>query len=392
MMKTLALQAKEHLVQTIIPFWIRLRDEEYGGFYGKVGFDLTWYKKASKGSVQTSRILYFFSEAAMLLDCDDCRRSADHAYQFLIHHCFDPVYGGLYWSLTYNGDVEDSVKSSFNFAYGILALTSYFRLTGKEEALQKAKDLQALVELHFADEIGYKEVLSQDFKTNPNDDTRFSKGTFGGEKTMNTMLHLLEAYHTLQAASPDEKLLQRIHTLCTLFTTHVYDNQQKALTIYFDRSLQKASDYRSFGHEIEASWMLSNCAEGIHEQQLVRLCDTLVQQVYKHAFTNGSVVDEKHNDNVVRRRVHWVQAEAVLGFIAAYERNPLKQEYLEAAQAIWTFIQTYLVDRRNQSEWFYQVDEHGNVTEPYALVWSWKGPYNNGRMCMELIKRYTEHI
>ena len=179
MMNLLAHQAKEHLEKTIIPFWVSLKDEEYGGYYGKVGFDLTWYKKASKGSVQTSRILYFFSEAAMLLNREDCRRSADHAYQFLMHHCFDSEYGGLYWSLTYNGEIEDPVKSSFSFAYGILALTSYYCLTGKLEALQKAQELQEQEELHFADEIGYKEVFSQDFKANPNDDTRFSNGNFG---------------------------------------------------------------------------------------------------------------------------------------------------------------------------------------------------------------------
>lgn len=393
MMKLLALQAQEHLEQTIIPFWVRLRDEENGGYYGKVGFDLTWYKKASKGSVQTSRILYFFSEAASLLNRDDCRRSADHAYQFLLHHCFDPVYGGLYWSLTYNGDVEDPVKSSFSFAYGILALTSYYRLTGKEEALQKAKELQELVELHFTDTIGYKEVLSQDFMSNPNDDKRFSKGNYGGEKTMNTMLHLLEAYHTLYQASPSEKLLQKIHMLCSLFVTHIYDKEHNALTIYFDSSLQKASDYRSFGHEIEASWMLANCIADLGHDELAEslgvLCDTLAQQVYENAYKHGSVVDETHNEKLRSRRVHWVQAEAVLGFVSAYERNPKKLEYLEAAHAVWSFIQTHLVDRRAQSEWLYQVDEQGIVTEPHALVWSWKGPYNNGRMCMELIKRYT---
>ena len=392
MMNLLARQAKEHLEKTIIPFWVSLKDEEYGGYYGKVGFDLTWYKKASKGSVQTSRILYFFSEAAMLLNREDCRRSADHAYQFLMHHCFDSEYGGLYWSLTYNGEIEDPVKSSFSFAYGILALTSYYRLTGKLEALQKAQELQELVELHFADEIGYKEVLSQDFKANPNDDTRFSKGNFGGEKTMNTMLHLLEAYHTLHQASPDAKLLQKIHMLCSLFATQVYDKERKALTIYFDGSLNKASDYRSFGHEIEASWMLSSCAMGTHTEYLISLCDTLVQQVYEHAYKYNSVVDETHNEKVQARRVHWVQAEAVLGFISAYERHPDKKEYLEAANGIWTFIQMHLVDQRSQSEWLYQVDEKGTVTEPHALVWSWKGPYNNGRMCMELIKRYTQSI
>ena len=389
MSKQLALEAREQLEQVIIPFWLRMKDNEYGGFYGKVGYDLTCFKKAPKCLVQSSRILWFFSEAAMLLDREDCRRSADHAYQFLSNHGFDHQTGGLYWSLSYNGEPEDLTKSSFNFAYAILALSSYYRLTAKKEVLEQALDLYVLLESHFSDEYGYKEVLQKDFSPIPNEDLRFSKGDLNGERTMNTLLHILEAYHALYQIAPDKKLVHQIERICNLFLTHVYDPERKALAIYFDNTMKPVSDYRSFGHEIEASWMLTRCAQKLPEgSKLASVTKTLVEEAYLHAYRNNSLMDETHTPLRRRRRVHWVQAEAVMGFLTAYQSYPEHHEYLDTANAIWDFIKNHLVDTRAQSEWLYMVDEDGTITEPYDIVWSWKGPYNNGRLCMELIKRF----
>lgn len=389
MSKQLAIEAREQLEKVIIPFWLRMKDNEYGGFYGKVGFDLTCFKKAPKCLVQSSRILWFFSEAAMLLDRDDCRRSADHAYQFISNHGFDQKNGGLYWSLSYNGEPEDMTKSSFNFAYGIVALSSYYRLTGKQEVLDQALELYKMVETHFADAYGYKEVQQNDFSAIPFEDLRFSKGDLNGERTMNTLLHLLEAYNALYQIAPDQKLASKIERICNLFSTHVYDPRRKSLAIYFDNTMKPVSEYRSFGHEIEASWMLKRCSKKLpDDSKLSVIAKTLVEEAYAQAYRHNSLMDETHTPQMRRRRAHWVQAEAVMGFLTAYQSDPGHSEYLDAATSIWKFIQTSLVDTRAQSEWIYMVDESGTIVEPYDIVWSWKGPYNNGRLCMELIKRF----
>lgn len=390
MNKQLAFEARKQLECVIIPFWLRLKDSEYGGFYGKVGFDLTCYKKAPKCLVQTSRILWFFSEASLLLHRKDCRKAADHAYQFIDNHGFDQHMGGLYWSLSFNGEAEDKTKSSFNFSYGIVALSAYYRLTGNKKALEQAFQLYTLLESHFADEYGYEEVLQDDFTAISYKDLRFSKGEITGERTMNTLLHLLEAYQALYKIAPEQKLQDKITRICSLFVTHVYDPSRKALAIYFDRYMNPTSDYRSFGHEIEASWMLSRCSEKfLQDSELPTIAATLVQEAYRNAFKGNSLMDELHTPEKLDRRVHWVQAEAVMGFFSAYQASPSLIEYRDAAQSIWNFIMEYMVDTRPHSEWLYMVDASGTITEPYDIVWSWKSPYNNGRICMELIKRFA---
>lgn len=395
MMNHLAQEALTQLQTKIVPFWQNLKDEEYGGFYAKVGYDLTCYKKATKNTVQLARILYFFSEASRIIQCPDCRRSADHAYTFLTSHSFDRVNGGLVWSSVYNGEVEDPVKSSFAFGYGILALVSYYRLTQKEEALSYALELYTLLEKHFADEIGYKEVLSEDFKANASEVHRFAKGEFGGEKTMNTLLHLLEGYHSLYLVTQSDEILSRIRAIHHLFLTNVYSKDYPGLSIYFDNALKRTSEYRSFGHEIEASWMLAHSLEGLppHERDddLLALCDHLAEGVYREGFTTNSIMDETHNEHVRRRRGHWSQAEAVLGFYFAWTRNPKKEYFLKGVEAIWSFIHAYIVDKRPNGEWLYVVDQDGSVTEEHAVVWPWKGPYNNGRMYLHVIEYNGKH-
>ena len=76
--------AQQMLDGTILPFWLGLRDEENGGFYGYLDFDLNLDKKAEKGCILNSRILWFFSESAMLTPRPDLRDAADHAFRFLL--------------------------------------------------------------------------------------------------------------------------------------------------------------------------------------------------------------------------------------------------------------------------------------------------------------------
>lgn len=86
------------LLHNIITFWKGLRDDTYGGYYGYMSQELEVDKTAEKGCILNSRILWFFSEAAMLTGREDLRREADHAYTFLMEHCLDRENGGVFWS------------------------------------------------------------------------------------------------------------------------------------------------------------------------------------------------------------------------------------------------------------------------------------------------------
>ena len=118
-MSSIKQAAEEMLLQTIIPFWKGLRDEENGGFYGYMDFDLKLDKKAEKGCILNSRILWFFSEAAMLTGRADLAEDARHAYQFFLKNCYDEANGGVYWSCDYTGKPQDTTKHTYNQGFAI---------------------------------------------------------------------------------------------------------------------------------------------------------------------------------------------------------------------------------------------------------------------------------
>lgn len=99
----LAEEVREHLQTELIPFWQGMKDEKNGGFYGYLGYDLKIDQEAVKGCILNSRILWFFSNAYLLLKEEELLESARHAFLFLKDRFLDRKYGGVYWSLTCEG-------------------------------------------------------------------------------------------------------------------------------------------------------------------------------------------------------------------------------------------------------------------------------------------------
>ena len=180
--RTFAGDVKKHLTERIIPFWKSLRDEEYGGYYGWLGYDLVLDKKAVKGCILNSRILWFFSNAYLLLGEKSLLQEAEHGWNFLKDRCVDRENGGVYWSLSYDGKPEDTTKHTYNQAFAMYALSSYYDASGDREALELAWDLYHLIETRCRDEYGYLEAFNIRFE--PEDNDKLSENGVMAEKTM----------------------------------------------------------------------------------------------------------------------------------------------------------------------------------------------------------------
>ena len=160
---TLREEVKEELLWHIIPFWKNLRDDEWGGYYGWLSYDLSLDKKSEKGCILNSRITWFFSNAYTLLKEESLLDEAKHGYAFLKQHCVDRENGGVYWSLNYDGTPLDTTKHTYNQAFSIYALSSYYEVAKEKEALELAYALYRLIEPKCRDEVGYLEAFTKDF-------------------------------------------------------------------------------------------------------------------------------------------------------------------------------------------------------------------------------------
>ena len=382
-------EVKAHLLNDIIPFWKNLRDDEFGGYYGYMDYDLKVDKKAVKGCILNSRITWFFANAYTLLKDESLLEEAKHGFAFMKEHCMDKENGGIFWSMKYDGTPEDTTKHTYNQAFSIYALSSYYEATHDEEALVMAKELFHIIETKCTDEIGYKEAFDKEFHEVEND--KLSENGVIAEKTMNTLLHVFEAYTELYRVAKLPEVKERLEWIMDTFADKVYNPKRHRQEVFFDRNMNTILDLHSYGHDIETAWLMDRGVEVLgekkYEEKMTPITKDLTSEIYKVAFDGHSLANECEKGVVNVHRIWWVQAETVIGFLNGWQKDPSRTEYLEAAKSEWQFIKDHVMDKRQGSEWFWEVDPSGKPYEGRPIVEPWKCPYHNGRMCFEVIRR-----
>lgn len=384
----MAEEIREHLTKEIIPFWKGLKDENNGGYYGFVGSDLKIDKKAVKGCILNSRILWFFSNAYLTLKDKTLLAYAEHAYRFLLESCVDKEYGGVFWSVTYDGQPEDTTKHIYNQAFAVYALSSYYDASKDKQALNTAMELFRVIEEKGFDEGGYKEALDRSFA--PTDNDKLSENGVMADRTMNTLLHVFEAYTELFRVSGEERTGEKLKWILDTFKDKIYNPALHRQEVFFDNDMNSIIDLHSYGHDIETAWLLDRGLDVLKDRKRKEIFGPiiadLVAEVYRAAYYNDSLSNECERGVVDKKRVWWVQGEAVVGFYNQYQKDPAHTEYREASESIWRFIKAHIIDAKS-GEWYKHVDDQGVPEAGNPIVEPWKCPYHNGRMCMEMIKR-----
>lgn len=379
-------EVRAQLEQKILPFWMGLKDETFGGFYGYMDNNLILDRTADKGCILNSRILWFFSSAAEALKSDGLRQYADHAMDFF-RRFEDPDHGGVFWSVTYDGKPSDTTKHTYCQAFAIYGLAAYYRLTGDKQALDRAMALFQLIESRCKDEGGYLEALKADFS--PESNEKLSENGIMASRTMNTLLHVIEAYAELYRVHPDPQVrIAGIEGLNQCLNT-IYNPGKRRLEVFFDGNFRPILDMQSYGHDIEASWLIWDAAETFLEpterDPWQKMCLDLAQSSTERAFTDHGLHYEIVDGAVNTNRAWWPQAEALLGFEFAF-RMTGDPAWIKRMRTQWDYILRTIVDPREGSEWFNEVREDGTLIYEKPMVEEWKCPYHNGRMCLRLIK------
>ena len=382
-------EIQNHLLGHILPFWNKMRDNTHGGFYGEMDIELNINRQADKGCILNSRILWFYSNVYMEFAEAEILEYATHAYECMIQHFWDDEQGGVYWSIHADGSVSDDSKHTYCQAFALYALASYYGITHDETVLVYAMRLFELMESKCVDEIGYLEALDRNFQELEND--KLSENGVSADRTMNTILHIFEAYTELYRVNKDERVAEKMHAILEIFKTKVFNEEMKRQEVFFDKNYNSLIDLHSYGHDIETAWLLDRGLSILGDDELSvsfkDIMQTLERKVYEIAY-NGSYIYNECCDGIVNKEaIWWVQAEAMVGFYNAYTKNKEKKHYITLVENIWAFIQDYIVDSREGSEWLWEANRCNQVNQEKGIVNAWKCPYHNGRMCLELIRR-----
>lgn len=385
------------LFDNIMPFWMtRTPDGEHGGFHGGISNDLIVDPAAPKGLVVNARILWTFSAVHRFKPDPEILKLADRAYEYLLHRFWDLMYSGAYWMLDHNGRPADMKKKIYGQAFLIYGLSEYHRATGNPLAKEKAIQLFQLVEQFAYDRVntGYFEAYDRNWKLAA--DLRLSDKDLNEAKSMNTHLHLMEAYANLFRVWKDPILHEKLEQLIVNFRDRIIDREAGRLICFFTETWEPRSGLVSFGHDIEASWLLCESAgilgDPALEKEIRTIALRMAEAVYRHGRDgDGSLFYEADGTGIIDSDKHfWVEAEGVVGFLNAYQLSG-DAKYIEASRLCWEFIRKHLIDRKF-GDWYYRTDRQGNPALDAPKVSEWKCPYHSARMCLEAAERLNAII
>lgn len=389
----LAPKLRQHLFGHILPFWCGPAvDHEQGGWMAWLSNDLQPDRTKPKGLIVHARILWAFSAIYQVKPEPPLSRMANRAFDYLLNQFWDAKHGGAFWQLDDSGKVLDDSKKIYGQAFCIYALTEFHRAFKSEGALNRALTLFELIEkcAHDNESGGYIEVCRRDW-SEAGPDARLSDKDMNEKKSMNNHLHVLEAYTNLYRETQNPLVEQRLHELIQIFLERILDARTSHLHHFFNEEWQVRSDTYTFGHDIEASWLLCEAAEVLDDPRLLARVREVALLMADKVLAEGVLPDGglcyegKAGKIIDAGRECWPQAEAIVGFLNTYQLSGAPK-YVVAAERIWDYIEHNLIDREH-GEWFWRINPDGQPDAKLPKVSEWKGPYHVSRACLETMRR-----
>ncbi|MBR0110185.1 MAG: AGE family epimerase/isomerase [Bacteroidales bacterium] len=392
-LEQLRAEVAQELTSNILPFWINRMTDPAGGYYGRRDGNGNLVDGAEKGLILNARILWTFSQAYRILGKPEYLEAATRAKDYIADHFVDQEFGGAYWSVDSEGKPLDTKKQFYAIAFAVYGLAEYYRAAGGD-ALDLAISLYRSIEEHsFDSELnGYIEACTRDW--GKIEDMRLSDKDENFAKTMNTHLHILEAYTGLYRVWKDEGLHSQLSNLIRIFLDKIIQPDGH-LGLFFDENWTLHGVMQSFGHDIETSWLLVEAAEVLCESgdpmdRLLYLECLGASRELAAAATEGLTSEgmtyEYDPASGYRKddRDWWVQAEAVVGYLNRWQLAGDPAD-LERSLAEWDYIKRAIIAPDGEWYWGRRPDASVNLADDRAGFW--KCPYHNGRMCMEIISR-----
>lgn len=385
-------QIRDHLYRIILPFWMHESlDSIGGGFWGEISCDHEIHPEAPKGLILNARLLWTFSTLYRRDPWGEYRNLAQRAFIELVDKFWDPIHSGFGWMVDRTGVCVDDRKKIYGQAFAIYGLVEFAHVFERPEAYHKARQVYDLIERHAWDEQygGYIEVCQADWSVAS--DCRLSDKDMDEKKSMNNHLHLLEAYTQFYRCFPNDQLKCRLMQLLDLFDRYIITSDRCHLGHFFDESWHPRSDNYTYGHDIEASWLLVETAEVLGDEAICHRVKDFALPLARTVLAEGLdpqgglYYEGRAGQPTDRNKEWWPQAEAVVGFLNAYQLAG-DSSFLHAAFKLWDFIETRMVDRE-RGEWFWRVDPQGQPDRTQPKLSAWKTPYHNARACLETMER-----
>ena len=162
------------------------------------------------------------------------------------------------------------------------------------------------------------------------------------------------------------------------------------MKLYLDENGRSLESLDSYGHDIEAAWLLQEAAEelgGTWPNRLEPVVRGLAEAAVRDGITrpDGALDYETHGRIRNTERVWWVQAEALVGSRCLFDLTG-EEIWARRCLGFWKYIKENIVDKAG-GEWYAGVGADGLPLAKREKGGFWKTPYHNGRACLEMMAR-----
>lgn len=379
-------EIENELLGNILPWWQKTMDPR-GGWAGHILNDGT-SQASPRGIVMHARFLWTYSAAWRAYKKPEYLETARHAFSYITTKLRDPVHGGYYWMIQEDGTPSVRHKVVYGQAFALYGFAEYYRASGDPEALSLAMGLFNKLTNHALDRThgGYFEAVSADWiSIVPNS---LSPVDLVCDKSMNTNLHVMEAFTALLKANPNPAVREALKELLSIHLDKIRVSPEH-FGLYFNADWSAIGTALSYGHDIEGSWLMYEAAEAIHGHQVPASIREAVLAMARKTLAlvrdhGPGLVNEQDGHHLDTDLIWWVQAECCVGLMNAWQLEN-KEEWIEAARSVWSTIMEKIKDPV-QGEWFWGRRADGSLMDkPKGGLW--KTSYHNGRACMELLAR-----
>ena len=417
-------EQRDRLVETIqrsleedlLDVWYpRVVDTVHGGFLSRFDDDWEPTGQQDKFIVTQARHVWTLARAAEFLPQrrQTYLAAAAQGVDFLRDHMWDDDGGGFQSLVTREGGVRSGTseftdgKTAYGNAFALYALAAYADVSGDTAALDFARRSFRWIDKHMHDP-GYGGY----FQFVDNEGTPLQEGLGDTPpKDQNSSIHLLEAFTELYQIWPDSVLRARLDEMLVL-VRDTMTTDTRYLRLYFEQDWTPVShrdssetfirenlglDHVSYGHDVETAYLILEAAHALEIDPVPTLSvgKRMVDHALAHGWDdeNGGFFDGGYYftpdgppEVVIESKAWWAQAEALNTMLLMASLNPDDdQKYIERFEAMWTYIDTYLIDHERGGWYVHGIDRDPDAPDA-DKAGIWKGMYHEGRALMNVIR------
>ena len=392
----LASEVDSALQDDVLKVWFpRAVDTENGGFHSHFARD--WKPLPSEGRFSVFQGRMTWVAAQVVLRQPEMKESfipiVHHGVDFLANTMWDEQYGGFFWGMDDSGNVPATTgaeKELYGIGFCIFGAAAAYEATRDPKALELARNGFLWMDQHAHDAAhgGYFEWLERDgtpiVPHVPNGTVTTNSIGPIGFKSMNTHIHLLEAFTQLYQVWPDATLRARLEEMLAIVRDRICV-EPGAMNLYFTNAWQPIPGHDSYGHDVETAYLMLEADEVLHHRA-AESTERMARMLVDHALAYGwdqkncgfyreGTTFGKPEDTM---KEWWVQMEGLNALLLMHERYG-KQDavYFQRFLEQWNFIRKHTIDSQFHGDFNLTTADGTPVTEEKGS--NWKAAYHDGR-------------